>query len=113
MERGEMNLEKLGGGVGMYCKGLHMLCHGVWVLFCKCGGGGDHNVFLTNKRWLIWMVSLAVEWTEGQKWPGWSQRPAYPSIPSSTHSAFWEHYCVAGTGESGHDRQAKSLLSWS
>ena len=37
-----MNLEKLGGGgvVRMCYKGLHMLRHGVWVLFCKCGGGG-------------------------------------------------------------------------
>ena len=70
-------------------------------------------MFLTNKRWLIWMVSLAVEWTEGRKWSDWSQRLAYPSFHSSTHSAFWEHYYVAGTGESGHDRQAKSILSWS
>ena len=59
------------------------------------------------------MVSLAVEWTEGRKQSDWSQRLAYPSFHSSTHSALWEHYYVAGTGESGHDRQAKSILSWS
>ena len=40
-----MNLEKLGGGVRMYCKGLHVLHHGVWVLFCKCGGRGTMMCF--------------------------------------------------------------------
>lgn len=45
MEGGEMNLEKLGGGVRMYCKGLHVLHHGVWVLFCKCGGRGTMMCF--------------------------------------------------------------------